>query len=210
MNYNFIAIEGNIGSGKTSLAEKLAGQFKAKLMLEQFSGNPFLPKFYKDRDKYAFPLEMSFLAERYNQVKEELYTRDMFHPLVVSDYLISKCLVFAKINLQSDEFDLYNRLFNIIYPTLPRPDLLVYLYLTTEQLLANILKRGRKYEQDISPEYLRNIQEGYFEFLRQQKELKVLIIDTSRIDFVNNETDYEKILGIIQKPHPPGMNRFLL
>lgn len=210
MNYNFIAIEGNIGSGKTSLAEKIAQQFKAKLMLEQFAENPFLPKFYKDRDKYAFPLEMSFLAERYNQVKEELYTRDMFHPLVVSDYLISKCLVFAKINLQRDEYDLYTRLFNIIYPTLPRPDLLVYLYLTTEQLLANILKRGRNYEQDITPEYLRNIQEGYFEFLRQQKELRVLIIDTSRIDFVNNESDYEKILEIIQKPHPLGMNRFLL
>ena len=210
MNYNFIAIEGNIGSGKTSLAEKIAGQFNAKLLLEQFAENPFLPKFYADRDKYAFPLEMSFLAERYNQVKDELSTRDLFHPFIVSDYVISKCLVFARINLQSDEYDLYAKLFNIIYPTLPKPDLLVYLYLTTEQLLANILKRGRNYEQRISPEYLLNIQDGYFEFLRQQKELRVLIIDTSRIDFVNNKADYEKILEIIRAPHPYGTSRFLL
>lgn len=210
MNYNFIAIEGNIGSGKTSLAEKIAEQFNARLMPEQFAENPFLPKFYKDRDKYAFPLEMSFLAERYNQVKEKLNTRDLFYPFIISDYTIGKCLVFAKINLQRDEYDLYNKLFNIIYPTLPKPDLLVYLYLTTEQLLANILKRGRNYERDISPEYLMNIQEGYFEFLRQQQELRVLLIDTSRIDFVNNKTDYEKIIEIIQKPHPLGISRFLL
>lgn len=208
--YNFIAIEGNIGSGKTSLAERIAAHFNARLMLEQFADNPFLPKFYSDRDKYAFPLEMSFLAERYNQVKEELSSRNLFHPVLVSDYVISKCLVFAKINLQSDEFNLYTRLFNIIYPTLPRPDLLVYLYLKTEQLLGNIMKRGRSYEQSISPAYLQNIQDGYFEFLRQQPDLRVLIVDTSRIDFVKNPDDFWKILDVIQKPHPTGMTRILL
>ena len=189
MNYNFIAIEGNIGSGKTSLAERLAIEFNAKLMLEQFAENPFLPKFYQD------------------QVKEELNTRDLFHPVIVSDYIISKCLVFAKINLQIDEYNLYSKLFNIIYPTLPKPDLLVYLYLSTDQLLVNIYKRGRNYERAISPEYLQNIQEGYLEFLRQQQELRVLLIDTSRIDFVNNNKDYEALLEIIQKPYPLGMNR---
>lgn len=209
-SYNFIAIEGNIGSGKTSLAEKIASQFNAKLMLEQFAENPFLPKFYQNRDKYAFPLEMSFLAERYNQVKDALTAPDLFQPLLVSDYIISKCLVFASINLQRDEYDLYQKLFNIIYPTLPKPDLLVYLYLKNEQLLANISKRGRNYERDISAEYLQNIQDRYFEFLRQQQELRVIIIDTSRIDFVNNKQDFEKINEIIRKPHPVGMSRFLL
>ncbi len=210
MNYNFIAIEGNIGSGKTSLAQKLAEDFNAKLMLEQFAENPFLPKFYENPEKHAFPLEMSFLAERYNQIKGELNTRDLFNPVIVADYIISKCLVFAKINLQNDEFNLYAKLFNIIYPTLPKPDLLVYLFLTKEQLLANIIKRGRNYEQKISAEYLQKIQEGYFEFLKQQPDLRILIIDTSHIDFVSNETDYKKIISIIQQEHPFGISRFLL
>lgn len=210
MLYNFIAIEGNIGSGKTSLAERLATQLKARLMLEQFAENPFLPKFYKDPEKHAFPLELSFLAERYNQVKEELFARDIFNPLIVSDYLISKCLVFAKINLQPDEFDLYGRLFNIIYPTLPKPDLLVYLYLSTDKLLANIKNRGRSYEQKITREYLDKIQEGYFEFLKQQPDLRVLMVDTSRIDFVNNENHLFKIMDVISQSYPPGINRILL
>lgn len=209
MNYNYISIEGNIGSGKTSLAEKLAIHFKAKLMPEQFAENPFLPKFYESPDKYAFPLEMSFLAERYNQIKEELNTRDLFQPCIVSDYTISKCLVFAKINLQNDEFKLYTKLFNIIYPSLPKPDLLVFLYLTKEQLLANIIKRGRNYEQKISAEYLQKIQDGYFEFLKQYGG-RAVIIDTSRIDFVSNENDFIKVLEIIQREHPFGISRFLL
>ncbi len=208
--YNFIAVEGNIGSGKTSLSEKIASVYNARIMPEQFAENPFLPKFYSNRDKYAFPLEMSFLAERYNQVKEELSTPPLFHPFIVSDYTISKCLVFAKINLQSDEFNLYTKLFNIIYPSLPKPDLLVYLYLPVDKLFSNISKRGRSYEQSISSRYLQDIQDGYIEFLRQKPDLRVIIIDTSRIDFVNNENDFAKILSVIMRPHPLGISRFLL
>lgn len=209
MNYNFIAIEGNIGSGKTSLAEKIADSNKARLVLEQFAENPFLPRFYQDPVKYAFPLELSFLAERYNQVKSELNTGDLFNPMIISDYLISKCLVFAKINLQPDEYDLYSRLFTIIYPTLPKPDLLVYLYLPAEHLLANIQKRGRLYEKEISADYLNQIQDGYLNFLKQQQDLRIVVIDSSGLDFVNNYTDYTKLNEIIFRDHPMGISRFI-
>ena len=184
-NYNFIAIEGNIGAGKTSLATRIATEFNARLILEQFEENTFLPKFYENPAKYAFPLELTFLAERYQQLKDKLSTQDMFKTFTVADYFIHKSLIFASRNLSGDEFTLYTRLFNIIEGVLPKPDLLVYLYLDIDNLKRNIQARGRVYEQNIQFEYLEKIQQGYLDFLRQQHKIRVLIIDTNHLDFVN-------------------------
>src|SRR6056297_2363343 len=164
MEYNFIAIEGNIGAGKSTLAAKLAEKHHAMLINEGFEDNSFLPKFYKDPEKYAFPLELSFLAERYQQLKDKLQAKDLFYPFVVADYFIAKSLVFAKKTLPSDEFTLYSQLFNIIISSLPQPDLIVYLYLETKKLQQNIKKRGRPYEMDIEDDYLEKIQSSYFEY----------------------------------------------
>ena len=167
--YRFIAIEGNIGAGKTTLATKLSKDFNTRLILEQFADNPFLPKFYEDQKKYAFPLELSFLAERYKQLKDELSIQDMFRPQLISDYFFLKSLIFAKANLSSDEYDLYTRLFHIINDSLPKPDLFVFLYHDIGRLKENIKKRGRIYEQSISEEYLIRIQDAYFDFMRSEE-----------------------------------------
>jgi deoxyadenosine/deoxycytidine kinase len=208
MDYNFIAIEGNIGAGKTSLAKMLANDFNARLILEQFEENSFLPKFYKEPEKYAFPLEMSFLASRYAQLKDVLGTLDLFKKFTVSDYFIIKSLIFAKKNLPDDEFKLYKSFFDIIYNQLLKPDLLVYLYVTTDKLQQNIKKRGRPYEQDIRDEYLDKIQEGYFEFIKQQQGLRILILNTNNLDFVHNSDDYKKIVSVIMKKYDTGIHRF--
>jgi deoxyguanosine kinase len=210
MNYNFIAIEGNIGAGKTSLATKISLQFDAKLILEQFDDNPFLPGFYKDPEKYSFPLELSFLAERYQQLKEQLTQPDLFSKFIISDYFINKSLIFAQKTLQQDEFNLYAKLFNIMNSTLPKPDLLVYLYLEVDRLRSNITKRGREYEQQIEKEYLEKIQTGYFDFIRQQQNMRILIIDTNNIDFVNKPEDYKTLVEIISQPYNIGVNRVVL
>ncbi len=207
MKYNFIAIEGNNGAGKTSHATKNSHDYNAKLILEQFEDNSFLPKFYKEPDKYAFPLEMSFLASRFQQLKDQLSAQDLFKSFTISDYYIVKSLIFAKKTLALDEFNLYTRFFDIIHQQLPKPDLLVYLYVTTSNLQRNIRDRGRPYEQDIQDEYLEKIQEGYFEFIRQQKDLRVLIIDTNELDFVNRDADYNKILKVINREYPLGVHR---
>lgn len=208
--YNFIAIEGNIGAGKTSLATKLAQQSDAKLILEEFADNPFLPFFYNDPLKYAFQLEMSFLAERYQQLKENLPNQDLFKKLTVSDYLFNKCLIFARVNLQEEEYKLFSKLYNIIYPVIPKPDLIIYLYLNNERLQKNIQKRGRDYEQAITNTYLKNVQTSYFEFFRHQKDTRILVIDTSDIDFVANESDYQRILDTINREYTPGMHQIIL
>lgn len=207
MRYNFIAIEGNIGAGKTSLATKIADDFNARLILEQFEENSFLPKFYKEPDKYAFPLEMSFMASRYQQLKDQLGTYDLFKTFTVSDYFIVKSLIFAKKTLGEDEFKLYTSFFNIIFNQLPKPDLLVYLYVNTERLQSNIKMRGRPYEQEIQNDYLEKIQEGYLEFIKQQKEMRILILDTNPLDFVNRSEDYEKILDYLHEDYPLGVHR---
>ena len=210
MQYNFIAIEGNIGAGKTSLSTRIAEDFNAKLILEEFEDNAFLPKFYKEPDKYAFPLEMTFLASRYQQLKDKLGQQDLFKDFTISDYYIVKSLIFAKKTLPADEYNLYTRFFNIIFTQIPKPDLLVYLYLKTPNLQANIQKRGRPYEMSIENEYLDKIQEGYFEYFKQQpNNLRVLIIDTNEIDFVNNQNDYQKLIEIINKPYEPGVHRVI-
>lgn len=194
--FNFIAVEGNIGSGKTSLVHKIASDFNAKCILERFADNAFLPKFYEDQARFAFPLEMSFLADRYKQLSDDIAQYDLFKEFVVADYHISKSLTFAKVTLPEDEFVLYRKFFNVIYKEMQQPDVYVYLYQNTERLLQNIEKRGRDYEQDIQPEYLENINRGYVEFIKSQPHLNVKIIDVSELDFVKNRKDY---LSIIQQ-----------
>ncbi|WP_323788458.1 2-amino-4-hydroxy-6-hydroxymethyldihydropteridine diphosphokinase [Psychroserpens sp.] len=196
-NQNYIAIEGNIGAGKTSLAHKIAQDFNAKLILERFADNPFLPKFYEEPQRYAFTLEMSFLADRYQQISDDLSQLDLFKDFMVSDYDIYKSLIFSKITLPEDEFKLYRKLFYLMYKDIAKPDLYVYLYQNTERLQENIKKRGRDYEQNIDSEYLEKINSGYLEFLKNQSELNVKIIDISEKDFVKNRADYLWLLNEI-------------
>ena len=195
---NYIAIEGNIGAGKTTLATKIAEDCNAKIILERFADNPFLPKFYKDQNRYAFPLEMSFLADRYQQLSDDLAQFDLFKDFVVADYHIFKSQIFAKVTLQEDEFRLYKTMFDIMYKEMPKPDLYVYLYQNTDRLLANIKKRGRSYEQDITSNYLEKINQGYLEYIKSQTDINVLIIDISDLDFIKNQEDYIFILNEIK------------
>ena len=197
--FNYIAFEGNIGAGKTTLVQKIAEDFNAKMVLERFADNPFLPKFYKDQNRYAFPLEMSFLADRYQQLSDDLAQFDLFKDFVIADYHIFKSLIFAKITLAEDEYRLYRNLFDIIYKEMPKPDLYVYLYQNTSRLLQNIKKRGRNYEQNISADYLDKINNGYLDYIKSQTDLNVLIIDVSDRDFVKKHEDYLFILNEIQR-----------
>jgi 2-amino-4-hydroxy-6-hydroxymethyldihydropteridine diphosphokinase len=196
--YNYIAIEGNIGAGKTTLTHKLAEDFNAKMVLERFADNPFLPKFYEDQNRYAFPLEMSFLADRYQQISDDLAQFDLFKDFIVADYHVFKSLIFAKVTLAEDEFRLYKTMFDIVYKEMPKPDLYIYLYQNTQRLLENIKQRGRSYEQEIPAEYLEKINSGYLDYIKTQKDLNVLIVDVSDRDFLNNQQDYDFILEEIK------------
>ncbi|PHR71214.1 MAG: 2-amino-4-hydroxy-6-hydroxymethyldihydropteridine diphosphokinase [Lutibacter sp.] len=197
--YNYIAVEGNIGAGKTSLANMIGDDYNAKLVLERFADNPFLPKYYEDMERYAFPLEMSFLADRYNQLSEDLAQFDLFKNFIVSDYYIFKSLIFAQVSLHKDEYALYRKVFDVMYKEITKPDLYVYLYQNTERLLENIKKRGRDYEQNIEPEYLEKIHAGYSTFIKSETELNTLVIDVSEMDFVNNSEDYRSIINTISE-----------
>ena len=196
--YNYIAIEGNIGAGKTSLTRLIAEDFNAKIVLERFADNPFLPKFYEDNERYAFPLEMSFLADRYQQLSDDLAQFDLFKNFIVSDYYIFKSLIFAQITLQKEEYFLYRKMFDIMYKEISKPDLYIYLYQNTPRLIENIKKRGRDYEQNIAPEYLDKIHKGYASFITTEEDLKTVIIDISDKDFVNNPEDYKEIINLIK------------
>lgn len=205
--YNYIVIEGNIGAGKTTLATMIAEEYNAKLILERFADNPFLPKFYEDPARFSFPLELSFLAERYRQLREELVEQDLFKSFTVADYYFMKSLVFASSTLESDEFNLYRQIFYIIYGSLPKPDLYVYLHMSSGRLLENIAQRGREYEKSITAEYLNGIQESYFSFFRQNPENKYLILDINNLDFVLRNEDYEKIKSaVFHEELQTGMN----
>lgn len=194
---NYLAVEGNIGAGKTSLSSKIAEDFNARLVQERFADNPFLPKFYKDQARYAFSLEMSFLADRYQQLTDDLSKFDLSNEFIVADYHIVKSLIFSKITLGEDEYNLYRKLFDIMYKEMTKPDLYIYLYQNTERLLEQIKKRGRAYEQDIQPEYLDKINTGYLEYIKAQKELNVMVIDVTDKDFVNSQQDYVWLLDAI-------------
>jgi len=211
IKYNYVVIEGNIGAGKTTLTRKIADQFNARLILEQFADNPFLPKFYSDPDKYSFPLELSFLAGRYKQLNEELNPQDLFKTFTVADYYFTKSLVFAASTLNEDEYNLYRQIFYIIYGSLPKPDIYVYLHLNPERLLENIERRGRNYEKSITKDYLQKIQDNYFAFFKQNPENKYLVIDINETDFVASENHYSKIIdAIFFNNYPPGLNKVIL
>jgi len=211
MDIRFLVIEGNIGAGKTTLATRLSKDFNAKLVLEQFADNPFLPKFYADKERYSFPLELSFLADRYNQIKKEMLHLDLFHNMIISDYYFTKSAIFAGNTLQHDEYRLFRRLFNIVFESLPKPDLYVYLHADVKKLLKNIEKRGREYEKLIDAKYLETIQLGYFEYFKQITQFPIVVIDINGIDFVGENSDYELIKNqIFNKDFKSGLNRIIL
>ena len=205
MKYNFITIEGNIGAGKTTLAHLLSKHFNARLILEEFADNPFLPKFYENQRQYAFPLELFFMAERYKQLKDLLQTKDMFQNITISDYLFTKCLLFAKVNLPEEEFLLYQKLFDIINPQLIQPDLLVYLHAPVNKLKDNIKKRNRSYEQAIDPGYLFTLQETYTQYIKQHN-IKTLFIDASNADFLGNEEQIKVVIDALEKVYEEGQH----
>lgn len=209
MKYSFITIEGNIGAGKTTLAHLLSKHFNARLILEEFADNPFLPKFYENKEQYAFPLELFFMAERYKQLKELLQTKDMFHQVTISDYLFTKCLLFAKVNLPEEEYLLYQKLFEIINPQLVQPDLLIYLHAPIPRLKENIRKRNRSYEQSIESEYLLSLQETYTQYIKQHN-LKTLFIDASSADFLGNPKHLHAVIDALEKDYEPGKNFLIL
>lgn len=209
MKYHFITIEGNIGAGKTTLAHLLARHYNARLILEQFADNPFLPKFYENPAQYAFPLELFFMAERYKQLKELVYTGDLFQSLTVSDYLFTKCLLFARVNLPEQEYKLYTGLFEIMHSQLVQPEILIYLHAPVTKLQSNIRKRNRPYEQAIPDEYLFNIQETYTQYIRQHNT-RTLFIDVSNADFLGNEAHLKVVLDALENDSEDGQQYFTL
>lgn len=196
-NMRFLAIEGNIGAGKTSLSRKIATQFGAKWVVESFEENVFLPKFYADKERFAFPLELTFLAERYRQAKED-FVQELFSPFLVSDFSISKSLIFAQNTLQEDEYRLFKRLYDIILTTIPKPDLYVYIHSDVDRLMRNIRQRGRSYEANMDPAYLKTIENGYREYMKTLDPARSLWIDVTDMDFIHNEADYREVLSRIQ------------
>jgi deoxyadenosine/deoxycytidine kinase len=207
MNHHFVTIEGNIGAGKTTLAHLLARHYNARLILEQFADNPFLPKFYENPAQYAFPLELFFMAERYKQLKELVHTGDLFQTVTVSDYLFTKCLLFARVNLPEQEYKLYQGLFEIMQSQLVQPDILIYLHAPVTRLQANIRKRNRPYEQSIPDEYLHNIQETYTQYIRQ-RNIRTLFIDVSNADFLGNEAHLRVVLDALENDIGEGGQQY--
>jgi deoxyadenosine/deoxycytidine kinase len=205
VKYHFITIEGNIGAGKTTLAHLLSRHFNARLILEQFADNPFLPKFYESPQQYAFPLELFFMAERFKQLKDLIQQKDLFQNVTISDYLFTKCLLFAKINLPEDEFRLYQRLFEIINQQLIQPDILIYLHSSVQKLQQNIKKRNRLYEQNIADDYLFSIQETYTNYIKHHNT-KTLFIDASEADFLGNEKHLQAVIDALDKDYPHGQH----
>ncbi|HMK04013.1 MAG TPA: deoxynucleoside kinase [Ferruginibacter sp.] len=209
MKYNFVTIEGNIGAGKTTLAHMLSKHFNARLILEEFADNPFLPKFYENPGQYAFPLELFFMAERYKQLKDLLQTKDMFQNITVSDYLFTKCLLFAKVNLPEEEFRLYQKLFEIINPQIVQPDILIYLHTPVKKLQENIKKRNREYELSIPNDYLFSLQETYTQYIKQHN-MKTLFVDASNADFLGNEAHLKVIVDALDKEYEDGQHYLTL
>lgn len=208
MNYRILTVEGNIGSGKTSFARKLAEEYEAKLILETFADNPFLQKFFVRQQDYALGMEMFFMAERYEQLKAELGNWELFEDKVVIDYLFTKSLLYARANLDDAEYALYQKIFNILNPKLPQADLIIYLHSSLDRLVSNIQQRGREFEQTVKKEYLKKIEEIYFEYFRQHTNERIAIIDVTEADFVTKETDYKKLIEIVESDLPKGVHRF--
>lgn len=209
MKYNFVTIEGNIGAGKTTLAHLLSKHYNSRLILEEFAENPFLPKFYESPEQYAFPLELFFMAERYKQLKDLLQTKDMFQQVTISDYLFTKCLLFAKVNLPDEEFRLYQKLFEIINPQIIQPDILIYLHTPVKKLQENIKKRNRKYELSIPNDYLFSLQETYTQYIKQHN-IKTLFVDASNADFLGNDKHLKIITDALDKEYENGQYYLVL
>jgi deoxyadenosine/deoxycytidine kinase len=209
MKYNFVTIEGNIGAGKTTLAHLLSKYYNARLILEEFADNPFLPKFYESPEQYAFPLELFFMAERYKQLKELLQTKDMFQNITVSDYLFTKCLLFAKVNLPDEEFKLYQKLFDIINPQIVQPDILIYLHTPVNKLQENIKKRNRQYELSIPNDYLFSLQETYTQYIKQHN-IKTIFVDASNADFLGNELHLKAVVDALDRDYEVGQHYITL
>jgi deoxyadenosine/deoxycytidine kinase len=205
MKYHFVTIEGNIGAGKTTLAHLLSKHYNSRLVLEEFADNPFLPKFYESPTQYAFPLELFFMAERYKQLKELLQTKDMFQQITISDYIFTKCLLFAKVNLPEEEFRLYQKLFDIINPQILQPDILIYLHAPVSRLQENIKKRNRSYEQSIPDDYLMNLQDTYIQYIKQYN-IKALIVDVTNADFLENPAHLDAIIEALNQEHEHGQH----
>jgi deoxyadenosine/deoxycytidine kinase len=209
MNYPFIAIEGNIGAGKTTLSHILSKHYGARLILEEFADNPFLPKFYENPKQFAFPLELFFMAERFKQQKDLIMQKDLFQTVTISDYLFTKCLLFAKVNLPDDEFRLYQRLFDILFQQLIQPDILIYLHSPVNKLQENIKKRNRSYEQMIPDDYLFSIQETYTHYIKQHN-FKTLFIDASNADFLGNPAHVKTVIDALDKDYEHGQHYLVL
>lgn len=208
--YEFVCVEGNIGTGKTSLVERLLYDYPGRKLLEHFEDNPFLPLFYNDPERYAFTVELFFMTERYKQMQNDIANQDLFNKYLFSDFSFIKTLLFARKNLQEEEYKLFQMLFSVLNKSFPKPDLLVYLHRDVEYLLDNIKARNRSYEQNISEEYLKTIQDSYFEYLRNITSFPVLILDLKDMDFVSNDTHYETIRFLISKQYQPGVHRISL
>jgi deoxyguanosine kinase len=209
MNYHYITIEGNIGAGKTTLAHLLSRHFNGRIILEQFADNPFLSKFYENPKQYAFPLELFFMAERYKQLKELVHTKDLFQSITISDYLFTKCLLFAKVNLPEEEFHLYQKLFEIMQQQLVKPDILIYLHASVSKLQQNIKKRNRPYEQSISDDYLFNIQQTYINYIKQHG-IKTIFVDAGKADFLGNKNHFDTVLEALDQDYESGQHYFSL
>ena len=205
--HQFITIEGNIGAGKTTLCRKLADDRGYQLILEQFTDNPFLPPFYQDPERYAFSVELFFMTERHKQLQKELSHRNLFQQTILSDYIFFKTLLFAQNNLSTEEYRLFQRLFNILNSNFPKPDILLYIHRSVDHLLVNIKERGRTYEEEISPDYLEQIQHAYFDFFKSVHQFPILILDAEHADFVNNEEHYDQIIYLLSKKYEPGVHR---
>lgn len=205
--HNFIAIEGNIGAGKTTLCNMMEDDFKCKLILEQFTDNPFLPMFYKNPDRYAFPVELFFMTERHKQLQESLSQPELFPQLIVSDYFFIKTLLFAKNNLNDEEYRLFQRLFHTLNASFPKPDLLVYLHRPVEDIMNNIRNRDREYERDIQADYLQSLQNSYFNFFKTEADLPILIIDVREVDFRDDRAAYLQIMGLMKRSYAKGLHR---
>lgn len=202
MQYRLITVEGNIGAGKTTLSNILAEKLNARLVLESFANNPFLPKFYKDPSRYGFQLELFFMAERFKQL-QGLQNMELFQQVTVSDYIFIKSLLFAKVTLDEDEYRLYQRIFYTINQQLTQPDLLIYLHAPVSKLQENIKKRNRSYEQSIPDEYLKNIEETYLTYIGQDK-MRTLVVDASNADFLQNNAHVQTISDALEKDYPVG------